>query len=152
MPFLTSQQAAELLGVSRRYINKLCEKGEIRGAYKSGHRWMIPEDALPSKIRSRACRSCISKSTRSSRRWCEEKDLQLSEKLTGHLKWSRNTLPGEKQEGRILATADDRDDCRSGFLLPIRQCSISAMMTMLYFFCLKRGILLYFLSRKQLKK
>ena len=49
MKYLTSMQAAELMNVSKRYINAACARGEIRGAYKEGYRWMIPEDSILSK-------------------------------------------------------------------------------------------------------
>ena len=49
MKYITSGQAAELMDVSKRYINAACARGEIRGAYKDGYRWMIPEDSIFSK-------------------------------------------------------------------------------------------------------
>lgn len=49
MKYISSMQAAELLGVSKRYINKMCADGEIPGAYKNGYRWMIPEDSIHTK-------------------------------------------------------------------------------------------------------
>ena len=50
MKYLTSMQAADLLGLSKRYVNIMCAKGEFRGAYKNGYRWMIPEDVLHEKV------------------------------------------------------------------------------------------------------
>ena len=49
MKFITSAQAAELMNVSKRYINAACARGEIRGAYKEGYRWLIPEESIISK-------------------------------------------------------------------------------------------------------
>ena len=47
--YITSVQAAELMNVSKRYINAACARGEIRGAYKEGYRWLIPEESILSK-------------------------------------------------------------------------------------------------------
>lgn len=52
MKFLTSMQAAEKLGKTKRYINTMCANGEIPGAYKNGYRWMIPENAIVAKMGS----------------------------------------------------------------------------------------------------
>ena len=49
MKYLTSTQAAEFLAVTKRYINTMCAKGMIPGAYKDGYRWMIPEDFVREK-------------------------------------------------------------------------------------------------------
>lgn len=49
MKYLTSIQAAELTGLSKRYINIMCAKGELAGAYKKGYRWMIPAEAIMAK-------------------------------------------------------------------------------------------------------
>lgn len=38
-------EAAQLLGVSRRHVRRLCEGGEI-GAKKIGGRWMIPKKGV----------------------------------------------------------------------------------------------------------
>lgn len=46
MQYLTSAQTAEKWGLTKRRVNSLCQKGCIRGAYKDGYRWMIPEDAV----------------------------------------------------------------------------------------------------------
>lgn len=40
--YLTSQQAADSLGLTRRRIRQLCESGQIAGAVKLGRDWMIP--------------------------------------------------------------------------------------------------------------
>lgn len=49
MKYITSMQAAELTGHTKRHINNMCAKGEIPGAYKNGYRWMIPADAVVSR-------------------------------------------------------------------------------------------------------
>lgn len=56
MKYITSAQAAELMNVSKRYINAACARGEIRGAYKEGYRWLIPEDSILSKKSIRKAR------------------------------------------------------------------------------------------------
>lgn len=50
MEYISSLKAAEILGVSKRYINTLCAKGNIPGAYKDGYRWMIPESSITAKM------------------------------------------------------------------------------------------------------
>lgn len=59
MKYLTSIQAAELMGLSKRYINIMCARGELPGAYKKGYRWMIPAEAIMAKTggETRAVRS-----------------------------------------------------------------------------------------------
>lgn len=52
MAYITSMQAAEMLGVTKRYINTLCANGEIPGAYKNGYRWMIPEHEISLRVGS----------------------------------------------------------------------------------------------------
>lgn len=52
MNYLTSLQAAEKLGKTKRYINMLCNAGKIEGAYKEGIRWMIPADFVENKVGS----------------------------------------------------------------------------------------------------
>ena len=43
MKYYTTKEASELLGVTKRYITKLCVNKSIAGAEKRGNRWMIPE-------------------------------------------------------------------------------------------------------------
>lgn len=43
MKYYTTKEAAELLGVTKRYITKLCVNKSISGAEKKGSRWLIPE-------------------------------------------------------------------------------------------------------------
>lgn len=50
LEYLTSLQAAEMTGLTKRYINTMCANGEIPGAYKKGYRWMIPADALADRM------------------------------------------------------------------------------------------------------
>lgn len=50
MEYISSLKAAEILGVSKRYINTMCAKGDIPGVYKDGYRWMIPENSITAKV------------------------------------------------------------------------------------------------------
>jgi excisionase family DNA binding protein len=43
---ITTIEAANRLGVSRQYINKLLKQGRLPGAYQVGRAWIIPEEAL----------------------------------------------------------------------------------------------------------
>ena len=36
------EMAADQLGVTPRYIRRLCQKGRVRGAKRLGHSWVIP--------------------------------------------------------------------------------------------------------------
>lgn len=45
MEYITSLEMAEQLGITKRQVNALCAAGEMKGAFKSGNRWMIPVDA-----------------------------------------------------------------------------------------------------------
>ena len=49
MKYYTTKEAAELLGVTKRYITKLCVNKAIDGAEKKGSRWMIPETFIAEK-------------------------------------------------------------------------------------------------------
>ena len=51
MKYYTTKEAAELLGVTKRYITKLCASKAISGAEKKGSRWMIPESFIAKKSR-----------------------------------------------------------------------------------------------------
>lgn len=46
---------AEKLGKSKRYVNLLCSRGEIDGAYKDGNRWMIPETYALDEVGNGKC-------------------------------------------------------------------------------------------------
>ena len=50
MEYITSMQAAELTGFTKRHINNMCMNGELPGAYKKGYRWMIPIKAVSERI------------------------------------------------------------------------------------------------------
>lgn len=39
---LSVEMAAERLGVTPRYIRRLCKEGRVRGAKRLGHSWVIP--------------------------------------------------------------------------------------------------------------
>lgn len=45
MKHLTALETAQKWGVSLRYVQALCQKGKIDGAYRMGRDWLIPEDA-----------------------------------------------------------------------------------------------------------
>ena len=44
MAYVSSAQMAEMLGITKRMVNLMCQKGEIEGAKKDGNRWIIPEE------------------------------------------------------------------------------------------------------------
>lgn len=46
MNYLTSTDAAKLMGVSVRRIQQLCKEGAIPGAIRKGRSWMVPENAV----------------------------------------------------------------------------------------------------------
>ena len=52
MEYITSMQAAELTGFTKRHINNMCVNGELPGAYKKGYRWMIPMKAVSERIKN----------------------------------------------------------------------------------------------------
>lgn len=45
MKYLSTFEAAEKWGISRRRVSILCNEGRIPGAQRAGSRWIIPEDA-----------------------------------------------------------------------------------------------------------
>ena len=45
MDYLTTQEAAENWGISRRRVSKLCQEGRIKGAVLKGKTWLVPADA-----------------------------------------------------------------------------------------------------------
>ena len=45
MRFLTIDQAAEQLELSAQSVRRLCAVGEIAGATKHGHAWVVPDPA-----------------------------------------------------------------------------------------------------------
>ena len=46
MTLLTTQQAADLLGINLNNVSLRCRQGKIPGAVQIGGRWLIPEEAL----------------------------------------------------------------------------------------------------------
>ena len=46
MKLLTTQQAADLLGINLNNISLRCRQGKIPGAVQIGGRWLIPEESL----------------------------------------------------------------------------------------------------------
>jgi hypothetical protein len=41
-PFLPTEQAAQILGMTPRNVRILCAKGAILGAFKLGRNWAVP--------------------------------------------------------------------------------------------------------------
>lgn len=46
MEYLTSQEVADLLGLSKRMINIRCKNGEYTGAKIDGNKWLIPKASI----------------------------------------------------------------------------------------------------------
>ena len=46
MTLLTTQQAADILGINLNNISLRCRQGKIKEAIQIGGRWLISEDAL----------------------------------------------------------------------------------------------------------
>ena len=46
MKLLTTQQAADLLGINLNNISLRCRQGKIPGAVQIGGQWLIPEESL----------------------------------------------------------------------------------------------------------
>jgi hypothetical protein len=46
MRYLSTAQAGENWGISKRRVAILCDEGRIEGAQKAGTNWIIPEDAV----------------------------------------------------------------------------------------------------------
>lgn len=51
MDYISVQQAAEKWGISKRWIQKLCEGNRITGAIRFGHAWAVPKNAEKPKDR-----------------------------------------------------------------------------------------------------
>lgn len=47
MKYLSCSEASALIGATVRRIQQMCKNGEIPGAVKQGHSWLIPENAVP---------------------------------------------------------------------------------------------------------
>lgn len=45
MSYLSPKQAAEKWGITQQRVTELCRLGAVRGAWRDGGRWRIPEDA-----------------------------------------------------------------------------------------------------------
>ena len=45
MEYLTTSEAAEKWGISRRRVSKLCQEGRIEGAVLKGKTWLVPTAA-----------------------------------------------------------------------------------------------------------
>lgn len=46
MSYLSCADAAKAMGITVRRIQQMCKRGEIPGASKEGHAWLIPENAV----------------------------------------------------------------------------------------------------------
>ena len=46
MNYVSCAEAAKARGTTVRRIQQMCKRGEIPGAIKKGHSWMIPENAV----------------------------------------------------------------------------------------------------------
>ena len=46
MNYLSSMEAAKAMGITVRRVQQMCKQGEISGAVKKGHSWLIPENAV----------------------------------------------------------------------------------------------------------
>ena len=46
MNYLSSMEAAKAMGITVRRDQQMCKQGEISGAVKKGHSWLIPENAV----------------------------------------------------------------------------------------------------------
>ncbi len=43
MEYLTTSEAAEKWGITRRRVNVLCDEGRVKGAIQKGKIWLIPK-------------------------------------------------------------------------------------------------------------
>lgn len=46
MSYLSCAEAAKAMGISVRRIQQMCKQGELSGAVKNGHTWLIPKEAV----------------------------------------------------------------------------------------------------------
>lgn len=44
MELLTTNEIAEIWGISSRRVTKLCNEGRVEGAITKGNMWLIPSD------------------------------------------------------------------------------------------------------------
>lgn len=56
---ISSTEAAKRMGVSSRYVLRLCKEGKISGAVKEGRVWKIPVDSLPQTSDYSAEEKCL---------------------------------------------------------------------------------------------
>lgn len=47
MNYLSCADVAKAMGVGIRRVQKMCKQGELPGALRMGHRWMIPKENVP---------------------------------------------------------------------------------------------------------
>ena len=47
---LTVTEFAAAAGLSRHTVKRWCQKGQLPGAYKKGHLWLIPPTAAPPQL------------------------------------------------------------------------------------------------------
>ena len=45
MEYRTTAEVAEIWGITRRRVSKLCSEGRVEGAVLKGHTWLIPDGA-----------------------------------------------------------------------------------------------------------
>ena len=46
MNYLSSMETAKAMGITVRRVQQMCKQGEISGAVKEGHSWLIPKNAV----------------------------------------------------------------------------------------------------------
>lgn len=52
MKYFTSMEASKVMGVSSRYVIRLCKEGKLDGAVKEGRIWKIPEASVNNHVNS----------------------------------------------------------------------------------------------------
>lgn len=48
---MTTNEAAELWGITTRRVQVLCDKGQVKGAVRMGRTWIIPKGIPPHQSR-----------------------------------------------------------------------------------------------------
>lgn len=51
--YITSADAAKVLGVSHRMVNNYAKEGRFKGAFKLGQAWAIPRQAVKELVKVR---------------------------------------------------------------------------------------------------
>lgn len=99
--YMTVKEAAEKWGISDRRIRKLCSEGRIPGAYRDGHRWMIPLNSKkPADGRFKSKESVLNRIERKkaeldSLRPLTEGELErLNEEFTVEYTYNSNAIEG----------------------------------------------------------